>query len=313
MAKSDPDNWQRVQEILRRAFGLDATDRASLVAAECGDDAELRAEVESLLRCDNAAHDADFMDEPLCRLGVIESTWRPPSESPRQSNESIDAQQHAAESIPSQIDRYAVIRELGSGAFGTVVLAHDPKLDRDVAVKVQRSQFISQSEHDVSYDREGRILAKLDHSNIVPVYDTGRFEDGRTYVVSKFIEGTSLAEMLRRGKLSARDAALLIASIADALQHAHRKKLVHRDVKPANILLDEDQNPYLSDFGLTLSNEEFGNYRFQGCTPAYASPEQAAGEGHRVNGQSDIFSLGVVFYEMLTGERPFHGRLPPSC
>ena len=102
------------------------------------------------------------------------------------------------------------------------------------------------------------------------------------------------------------EAAALVACIADALHHAHRKKLVHRDVKPANILLDRAGTPYLADFGLALREEDFGRHGAGAGTVAYMSPEQARSEGHRVDGRSDIFSLGVVFYELLTGQRPFH-------
>jgi len=206
-----------------------------------------------------------------------------------------------------QFGRYRLLRLLGEGAFGRVHLGFDDELQRQVAIKVPTpARFQTPGDADL-YLAEARTVATLDHPNIVPVYDVGRTADGSIYVVSKFIEGPTLDDRIEE-RPAPDEASRLVGTIARALDHAHRKRLIHRDVKPANILIEaESGTAYLADFGLAISEEDYLRESNIAGTPAYMSPEQFRGEGHRLDGRSDIFSLGVVFYELLTGKRPFRG------
>jgi serine/threonine protein kinase len=214
----------------------------------------------------------------------------------------------ATEGEPEWIGRYRVIRPLGQGGFGKVYLASDEDLDRFVAIKVPNRERIFGPEDVADYIAEARILASLKHPHIVPVFDVGRTDDGSCFVVSEYVEGSDLRVRIRERRPGYRESAELVTTIAEALHYAHSNGVIHRDVKPANILIDKAGKPVLADFGLALKDEDIGIGAQYAGTPAYMSPEQARGEGHLVDGRSDIFSLGVLFYELLTGHLPFRGR-----
>ena len=207
---------------------------------------------------------------------------------------------------PEAFGRYRVKNALGAGGFGTVYLGHDTELDRPVAIKVLRGGANAPNDETERFLKEARRLARLSHPGIVTVHDVGLHE-GQVYIVSDFLDGPDLAEWLKHHIPSWHEAARIVAIVADALAHAHARLTVHRDVKPANIILTPDRGPVLVDFGLGLDEAAAGGRELGAVsgTPAYMAPEQVAGEAHRIDGRTDVYSLGVVLYQMLCGLLPF--------
>lgn len=212
----------------------------------------------------------------------------------------------------TRIGRYEVLGILGEGAFGTVYRAHDSNLSREVAIKVPRLGDKSDQERIACLLKEAEAAASLSHPNIVKVFDFGHLDDGGCFVVFELVPGGNLSTEIRSGPISVERAVDLMIQIADGVHHAHQEKdLFHRDLKPANILLSHSGNPLITDFGLAVSEQSQIDTRGEvSGTLAYMSPEQTRGEAHLLDGRTDIWSLGVILYEMLTGRRPFAGTSP---
>lgn len=208
-----------------------------------------------------------------------------------------------------EIGRYQVIDELAEGGMAVVFLAFDPYMKRQVAVKVLSYRLTSDELYHECFQREAEVIAALEHPCIVPIFDYGR-HGVQPYFVMRFMAGGSLRDRLENGNLRLSDLSQIISRVAEGLDAAHAQGIVHRDVKPSNILFDASGEAFLADFGLARtqawSTAETGSL-FAG-TPAYMSPEQVRGES--LDGRSDVYALGVVLYHALTGCPPYHEASP---
>lgn len=211
--------------------------------------------------------------------------------------------------IPTKIGRYEIKSELGRGGMATVYRGYDPSFDREVAIKVLPREMMHDPQFRTRFEREIKMVAGLEHPSIVPVYDVGD-EDGQPYFVMRYMTGGSLSDMIDKGKASLQDTARIVERIALGLNYAHKKGIVHRDLKPDNILFDENGDPFISDFGVAKLTESTGNLTGSGVigTPAYMSPEQA--QGTDIDGRSDVYGLGVIVYQLLSGSQPYNADTP---
>jgi serine/threonine protein kinase len=205
--------------------------------------------------------------------------------------------------------RYEIIEELGIGGMATVYRAYDPLFEREVALKVLKRELLEDPELRERFERETKIIARLEHAAIVPVYDVGH-DNGQLFYVMRYMSGGSLSDLINEGRLELDQAAYLLLRLADALDYAHRKGIVHRDLKPGNILFDEVSNAFISDFGIAKFAQAATRITHSGIigTPRYMSPEQARGE--ETDGRSDLYTLGVLLFEILSGKAPFEATTP---
>jgi serine/threonine-protein kinase len=285
----DPDRWARVQELFHRAADLPAAERDALLAAECGDDERLREEVRALL-------DSDHRPDPLLDRDVAHV-----------AEALLDATRGAA--IPdAAFGPYRLTRLLGEGGMGVVYLARRDDLDSVAAVKILRDAWLSPARRD-RFLAEQRTLAQLVHPSIARLYDAGTLPDGTPWIAMEYVEGVALTEFCRARRAPLRERLRLVRSVCDAVLHAHQQLVVHRDLKPSNVLVRDDGSVRLLDFGIARQLERLDapadptRTGLRLMTPAYASPEQVA--GRPVGMQADVYSLGVILYELLTGVLPF--------
>jgi hypothetical protein len=293
-----PERWRVVDAILRASLSCEPAQRDAFVAQACGDDEELRLEVASLL----AAHDraADFLERPAAEIlagGIAPSSL-------------------TARLATALAGRYQIEREIGRGGMATVHLAQDLRHGRPVAIKVLREELAA-AVGAVRFLEEIRVTASLQHPHILPLFDSGSAE-GLVWYVMPFVEGETLRSRLaRERRLPVDDALQLVREMADALEYAHRHGVVHRDVKPENVLL-QSGHALVADFGIALALENAGGARLTRTgitlgTPLYMAPEQVAGN-RPIDARTDVYALGAVLHEMLAGESPFaaasHQEMP---
>jgi len=213
--------------------------------------------------------------------------------------------------VGENVGPYRIVEQLGQGGMATVFKAYHAALDRYVAIKVMHPAFKEDPTFLARFQREARVVAKLEHPNIVPVYDYAE-HNGAPYLVMKFVEGETLKAKLARGPISLTEAVKIVEAVGTGLDYAHKQGILHRDIKPSNVMLAADGNVYLADFGLariaqagesTLSSDSLLG------TPHYMSPEQAKGV-KELDAGTDIYSLGVVIYELVVGRLPFSADTP---
>ncbi len=288
--QSPTDRSEIITHILLRIVKLREEGADPETKDFCGGDHELEQEVGEQLTC------VESIDQ---LLQAATNTYNP-----ERDQQVVTVSECSV--IPQKLDRYVIKKLLGQGGFGQVWLAHDPDLNLNVAVKIPRpDRHFTEVELELFLHEAQKAAAIDGHPNIVRIRDIQR--RGKTcFIVSDYVEGMSLAERLKAGRLLHEEIRDVVAGVADALHHAHLRGFVHRDVKPENILLDRNGKPHLADFGLAVSEEEqLKEEAAVRGTIAYMAPEQARGESHLVDSRTDVYGLGVVLYQLLTQRLPY--------
>ncbi len=289
------EELKKIEEIYHAALEVPADERESFVAERCGDDKDMCREVESLLSFKKTSDD------------LLEN-------SPDSFAAEMFADQDAAEIIGRKIRHYKIIELLGKGGMGEVYLAEDSKLRRKVALKLLSPEFSADSERKMRFEKEARAISALNHPNIITIYEIEDGEDGLNFIATEFIDGQTLGKRIADKTMSWQEAVKIAIQITGALESAHSVGIVHRDIKPANIMIRKDGLVKVLDFGLVKwTSETSGDSITRDLTAPnrvmgtinYMSPEQALGE--KIDARTDIFSFGVVLYEMLSGKVPFGG------
>src|SRR5215831_2656843 len=214
--------------------------------------------------------------------------------------------------IGLRLGQYVITARLGTGGMATVYRARQESMGRDVAIKVIRPDLTEEPDFVARFEREARTVAALSHPHILKVFDFGQ-HDELVYLVMELLSGGSLADLIREGPLPINSITILLDQIASALDYAHRKGIVHRDLKPQNVLLDEANNAHLTDFGIAKILGETAGLTQSGVamgTPAYMSPEQW--QGQPLDARADVYALGIMLFEMLTGVLPFRAETPAT-
>ncbi|HKY05191.1 MAG TPA: serine/threonine-protein kinase, partial [Blastocatellia bacterium] len=304
----NPEQWRKIQDLFEAALERPADERASFLARACEGDEEMRRRVEAMLAAD--AQDDLLVDRPAYGAASALATSMPGTD---------DSQSFSGE----MVGVYRLMSELGRGGMGTVYLAYDTRLGRQAALKLMPSRLIENPERVRRFQREARAATALNHPNIITIYDFGQ-EDGRDYIASEFVEGCTLRDYVGDPSLTLNQILDVAIQVASALEAAHAAGIVHRDIKPENIMVRPDGYVKVLDFGLAkLTEPESGGHEAKRDATAmssdfdtrpgmvlgtvnYMSPEQARGQ--KVDRRSDLFSLGVVLYELITGHQPFVGE-----
>lgn len=213
--------------------------------------------------------------------------------------------------INKTLGGYEILEQIGRGGMASVYKAHDPRMDRYVALKILPPYYSEDPVFQERFKREAKAIAALEHPHILPVHAYGE-EDNVAYLVIRFMPSGTLADLLEHGPLPLHEAGRLLTQVAAALDYAHRRGILHRDVKPSNVLLDADGNAYLADFGIARLVEAASDLTGSGIvgTPPYISPEQVEGGSANLTAASDQYALGIMLYEMVTGQRPFESDTP---